>query len=131
MSPGLANTLPKSSKSTPPMLSPIRGKRSSVLFNNTELRFPLIGDNIGGVLFEDFGNVFARPGDISFAFHQPHPDTPTDFNYMVHAAGFGIRYKTPIGPVRLDLAYSLNPPKYNGYAGSFQDLVNCTANNNC
>ncbi len=100
---------------------------SALFFNNTEMRFPLIGDNIGGVLFEDFGNVFSTPGDISFSVHQPHPTEPTDFNYMVHAAGFGIRYKTPIGPVRLDLAYSINPPKYNGYAGSFQDLVNCTA----
>jgi outer membrane protein assembly complex protein YaeT len=100
---------------------------SALFFNNTELRFPLIGDNIGGVLFEDFGNVFSTPGDISFSFHQPHPADPTDFNYMVHAAGFGIRYKTPIGPIRLDLAYSINPPKYNGYSGSFQDLVNCTA----
>jgi outer membrane protein assembly complex protein YaeT len=104
---------------------------SALLFNNTELRFPLIGDNIGGVLFEDFGNVFDKPGDISFAFHQPHPDDPTDFNYSVHAAGFGIRYKTPIGPVRLDLAYSINPPAYYGYAGSFQELVSCTASNTC
>ncbi len=104
---------------------------SVLLFNNVELRFPLIGDNIGGVLFEDFGNIFDKPGDISFSFHQPHPDDPTDFNYTVHAAGFGIRYKTPIGPVRLDLAYSINPPKYYGYSGSFQDLVNCTAAGNC
>jgi len=104
---------------------------SALLFNNTELRFPLIGDNIGGVLFEDFGNIFDKPSDISFSFSQPHPSDPTDFNYMVHAAGFGIRYKTPIGPVRLDLAYSINPPKYNGFAGSFQDLVNCTANDTC
>lgn len=104
---------------------------SALLFNNVELRFPLLGDNIGGVLFEDFGNVFDKPGDISFSFHQPHPDDPTDFNYMVHAAGFGIRYKTPIGPVRFDLAYSINPPKYYGFAGSFQDLVNCTADNTC
>ncbi len=104
---------------------------SALLFNNTELRFPLIGDNIGGVLFEDFGNVFDKPGDISFSFHQPHPSDPTDFNYTVHAAGFGIRYKTPIGPIRLDLAYSINPPKYFGYSGSFQDLVNCTAAHDC
>ncbi len=104
---------------------------SALFFNNTELRFPLIGDNIGGVLFEDFGNVFDKPGDISFSVHQPHPDNPTDFNYSVHAAGFGIRYKTPIGPIRLDLAYSINPPKYYGYAGSFQELVNCSADNDC
>jgi outer membrane protein assembly factor BamA len=104
---------------------------SVLLYNNTELRFPLIGDNIGGVIFEDFGNLFDRPGDISFSFSQPHPSNPTDFNYMVHDAGFGIRYKTPIGPIRLDLAYSINPPKYYGFAGSFEDLVNCTASNTC
>ena len=33
--------------------------------------------------------------DISFRFHQ---NNLTDFNYMVHAVGFGIRYKTPVGP---------------------------------
>jgi outer membrane protein insertion porin family len=104
---------------------------SALLYNNTELRFPLIGDNIGGVLFEDFGNVFDKPGDINFSFTQPHPSNPTDFNYMVHDAGFGIRYKTPIGPIRLDLAYGINPPKYYGFAGSFVDLVNCTASNTC
>lgn len=104
---------------------------SVFFYNNTELRFPLMGDNIGGVLFEDFGNLFDKPGDISFSFSQPHPSNPTDFNYMVHAAGFGIRYKTPIGPIRLDLAYSINPPKYYGFAGSFEDLVNCTASNTC
>ena len=104
---------------------------STFLFNNTELRFPLFGDNIGGVLFEDFGNVYSKLSDISFAFSQPHPSDPTDFNYTVHAAGIGIRYRTPIGPVRLDLAYSINPPKYNGFKGSYQDLVNCSASNTC
>ncbi len=49
---------------------------SALFFNNSELRFPLIGDNIGGVLFEDFGNVFSTPADISFSFHQPHPTIP-------------------------------------------------------
>ena len=54
-----------------------------------------------------------------------------DFNYMVHAAGFGIRYRTPIGPIRLDLAYSINPPRFNGFTGTYTDLVNCTATNSC
>ena len=48
-----------------------------------------------------------------------------DFNYMVQAAGFGIRYKTPIGPVRLDLAYSMNPPKFVGFKGTLQQLLAC------
>ncbi len=54
-----------------------------------------------------------------------------DFNYMVHAAGFGVRYRTPVGPVRFDLAYSINPPKYNGFPGSYSQLVACSAANTC
>ena len=54
-----------------------------------------------------------------------------DFNYMVHAAGFGIRYRTPVGPLRFDLAYSINPPKYNGFAGSYVQLVQCSTLGNC
>jgi outer membrane protein insertion porin family len=101
---------------------------SALLFNKTELRFPLIGDNIGGVAFHDMGNIYSSPGAISFRVHQKDL---TDFNYMVHAAGFGIRYKTPIGPVRLDLAYSINPPRFNGFKGTFNDLLICTSANNC
>jgi hypothetical protein len=33
--------------------------------------------------------------DVSFRFHQRNLK---DFNYMVQAPGFGIRYKTPVGP---------------------------------
>ena len=32
-----------------------------------------------------------------------------EMRYFSHTIGFGIRYATPIGPVRLDLAYQLNP----------------------
>ena len=28
---------------------------------------------------------------------------------MVHAVGFGVRYRTPVGPLRVDLGYSINP----------------------
>jgi outer membrane protein insertion porin family len=97
---------------------------SALFFNNTELRFPLYGANINGVLFEDAGNVYSSLGNISFRTKQKNP---ADFEYMVHAAGFGLRYRTPIGPLRLDLAYSINPPKYNGFAGSYTQLVQCSA----
>jgi outer membrane protein insertion porin family len=96
-----------------------------VLFNNLELRFPLFGENIGGVLFEDSGNVYDTFGDISFRYHQT---SRRDFSYMAHAVGFGIRYKTPVGPVRVDLAYTLNPTQFNGFKGSFQDLLQCNPN---
>ena len=34
------------------------------------------------------------------------------FDYNSHAVGGGIRYKTPIGPVRVDFGYNLNPPTF-------------------
>jgi outer membrane protein insertion porin family len=32
------------------------------------------------------------------------------FNYFSHAPGLGVRYHTPVGPIRLDFSYNLNPP---------------------
>jgi outer membrane protein assembly factor BamA len=93
---------------------------NALLFHSTELRFPLLGDNINGVLFHDMGNIYSSPSDISFRVSQRDL---TDFNYMVHAVGFGIRYRTPVGPVRIDLAYSLNPPRYNGLEGTYEELL--------
>ena len=101
---------------------PIGG--NALLFHATEMRFPLLGDNIGGVIFHDLGNVYTDLGSISFRVHQ---NGLADFNYMVHAVGFGIRYKTPLGPVRIDLAYSINPPTFNGLKGTYQQLLLGTA----
>jgi len=99
---------------------------NALLFHSTELRFPLIGDNIRGVIFHDFGNIYSDLGSISFRYRQRDV---TDFNYTVQAAGFGIRYKTPVGPVRVDLSYSFNPPAYNGYppGTTIQEFLNGTA----
>ncbi len=102
---------------------PIGG--NALLFNSTELRFPLFGDNVGGVLFHDAGNIYSSLDKISFRVHQ---ENLQDFDYMVHAVGFGVRYRTPIGPIRVDLAYSLNPPSFFGCSGSINDLVNCGNN---
>lgn len=101
---------------------------SVLFFNNTELRFPLYGANISGVLFEDAGNVFSSLSKVTFRTDQRDV---SDFDYMVHAAGFGVRYKTPVGPIRVDLAYSMNPPKYNGFPGSYTQLLQCSAANTC
>jgi outer membrane translocation and assembly module TamA len=60
-----------------------------------ELRAILRG-NFGGVLFLDGGNVWAASGDFRFG----------DLRYAV---GPGLRYQTPIGPIRLDVGYQLNP----------------------
>lgn len=93
---------------------------NALLFHTTELRFPLIGDNIDGVLFHDMGNIYTGLGSISFGVHQ---NGLTDFNYMVHAVGFGIRYHTPVGPILIDLAYSINPPSFNGLQGTYDQLL--------
>ena len=101
---------------------------SALFFNNTELRFPLYGPNVNGVLFEDAGNIYSSIGQMSFRVDQRNTE---DFNYMVHAAGVGVRYRTPVGPLRLDLAYSINPPKYNGFPGSYVQLVQCSEASKC
>jgi outer membrane protein assembly factor BamA len=96
---------------------------NALFFNQVELRFPLLGENIGGVLFHDMGNIYDRIGNISFRVRQPE----NGFNYMVHATGFGVRYKTPVGPIRGDLAYSINPPRYRGFDGTTAELLACGA----
>ena len=110
--------------------------------NSTEIRFPnpnlpYFGNALGFVLFHDMGNVFNNSSDIWPSFlrtRQPDSSTcknlnateqsavsrssstnPTglcNFNYFTHAVGLGLRYHTPIGPIRLDFSYNLNPPIY-------------------
>lgn len=98
---------------------------NALFFNTFELRFPLFGSNIGGVIFHDMGNVFTDLNAISFRSTQRNLQ---DFDYMVHAVGFGIRYKTPVGPVRVDLAYSINPPSFLGFSGTVSQLLACNPN---
>ncbi|RYZ08355.1 MAG: hypothetical protein EOO73_07850 [Myxococcales bacterium] len=57
---------------------------------SVELRFPLVGD-LAGNLFADAADVSARRVDFRF---RPHL-----------SVGFGFRYDTPVGPIRLDLGY--------------------------
>ena len=98
---------------------------NALLFNNVELRFPLVGENVQGVFFHDMGNVFSSIGSMSFRYSQKNLQ---DFDYTVHAVGFGVRYQTPVGPIRLDLAYSLNPPSFNGFNGTPLQLLQCNPN---
>ncbi len=95
---------------------------NALFFNNVELRFPLIGNNIQGVVFHDMGNVYSSLSNVSFRFSQKDNQ---DFDYAVHAVGFGVRYKTPVGPVRFDLAYSINPPAFVGFKGTPDQLLLC------
>jgi outer membrane protein assembly factor BamA len=115
---------------------PIGG--AAAVVNTIELRtpypnLPLVGNNLGFVIFHDMGNVFNTSSDVfpSFKnFHQPNeaacktipmvstnPDGSLNvkeancsFNYWSHALGLGARYHTPIGPIRVDTSYNLDPP---------------------
>lgn len=73
------------------------GGRAMIGFN-TEWRQDLSGvlNGFGLNLFLDGGQVWRRPRDA-------------DVDDLAYAAGAGIRYSTPVGPIRLDVGYKLNP----------------------
>jgi outer membrane protein assembly factor BamA len=102
---------------------------SAAFVNSLELRLPpstlpLVGSSVSFVVFHDMGNVFQNAKDMfpSFLrFKQPNSSTcenvsnpigTCDFNYFSHAVGLGARYSTPVGPIRVDFSYNLNPPRY-------------------
>ena len=102
---------------------------SGAFVNSTELRtpsaqLPLVGNNLSFVFFHDVGNVFQNPGQVVSSFfnwRQPNRGSCANlattgglcnFNYMSSAVGLGLRYATPIGPIRVDLSDNLNPPVY-------------------
>lgn len=75
---------------------PVGGRQLFIL--NSEMRFPLrIMKNLGGVVFYDGGNVYSAINFNNFTT-----------NYT-HTVGIGLRYSTPIGPIRIDLGHNLNP----------------------
>ena len=75
---------------------PVGGKQLFIL--NSEVRFPLgIMKALGGVVFYDGGNVYSAINLNDFV------------NNYTNTVGFGLRYATPIGPVRFDIGRNLNP----------------------
>jgi outer membrane protein insertion porin family len=60
---------------------------------NAELRID-IAKGFAGVTFVDAGNIFPRASDVSLMDLRP-------------AAGFGVHYKSPIGPIRVELGFNL------------------------
>lgn len=72
---------------------PIGG--ASFFNTSIEVRAP-IWRNLSGVVFLDAGNVWEDPWDFKM-------------NELRYDVGPGLRYQTPIGPLRVDLGYQLNP----------------------
>jgi outer membrane protein insertion porin family len=115
---------------------------TALFVNSEELRFPSVslpylGEGFGFALFHDMGNVYTAGHDMIkgvMRWHQPDPAqclgsdgmpntgcmtyfNNSGYDYTSHAVGLGLRYKTPIGPLRFDFGYNLNPTYY------FQGLV--------
>ena len=114
---------------------PVGGQAMLIL--NQEFRFPMrlpfLGTSLGGAIFYDGGNVYSRLNRISFrsmlpapAFALQNPALPAgptnvpicvtnctnELNYFAHTIGLGVRYKTPVGPIRIDFGYQLNRPSF-------------------
>jgi outer membrane protein assembly factor BamA len=75
---------------------PAGGREQLIL--NTEFRIPLpIKQGLGLAVFYDGGNVFPGVGFSNFT------------SLYTNNVGLGLRYATPVGPVRIDLGHNLNP----------------------
>jgi outer membrane protein assembly factor BamA len=75
---------------------PTGGRELFIL--NSEFRIPVpLKKGLGVVAFYDGGNVFEHVGFSDFR------------NNYSNTVGLGVRYATPIGPVRIDVGRNLNP----------------------
>src|SRR5205823_5265783 len=73
---------------------------------NVEYKFPIAPDEHGrtllqGVFFYDIGGSWNRYSDVDY-------HTGSGQNVLKQGAGFGIRFKTPVFPLRLDWGHALN-----------------------
>ena len=68
---------------------------NSLLIGSLESRFPIWRD-IGGVVFLDIGNVYSQEWDFRL-------------DQIKYSPGLGLRYDTLIGPLRIDVGYTVNP----------------------
>jgi outer membrane protein assembly factor BamA len=73
-------------------LLPVGG--NGMLLLNLDYRFPIAG-SLGGTVFADAGNVWGDWRDVRLG-------------ELKTGAGIGLRFLSPIGPLRLDLAWKLD-----------------------
>jgi outer membrane protein insertion porin family len=73
---------------------------NAVLLLNGELRFP-VWREMGAVVFVDGGNVFRRV-------------TEFDLGELRGSVGFGFRYRSPVGPIRVDLGFKMDRREVRG-----------------
>jgi outer membrane protein insertion porin family len=89
---------PGQAANCPQVPVPIGGNQLFIF--NSEIRYPIpVFHNLGGVVFYDGGNVYRR---INF---------PDFINNYSNTVGVGLRYSTPIGPIRVDFGHNLNAPR--------------------
>jgi outer membrane protein assembly complex protein YaeT len=116
----------------------------ALFVNNLELRLPptplpFLEDSLSFVIFHDIGNAFGTANEMwknLLRFNQREQNCRNlstlstvpacDFSYMSQAVGTGVRYHTPIGPVRVDFGYNLNPPVF-PVKDPCAGLTDCTA----
>ena len=67
---------------------------NGLLLLNMDYRFPIAGA-VGGTVFADFGNVWADWRDV-------------DPREAKLGLGAGVRYRSPVGPIRLEVAWKLD-----------------------
>ncbi len=94
-----------------------------MMLANVEIRYPLpyFGKwNFAGTFFLDGGNVWGTISDVSaedFKLTSDRDQTESDdFRYGI---GMGLRYNTPIGPIRVDWGYPLKPDSFTDPKGTF------------
>jgi hypothetical protein len=88
------------------------------------MHLPFVGNKLGGTIFYDGGNVFSKISRVTLRWLPPkpifNPSDPTqclynctnELNYFSNSIGFGVRYATPVGPIRVDLGYQMNRPYF-------------------
>ncbi len=92
------------------------GGNKQLLFN-LELEFPLVRTlKLNGVLFFDAGNVYAPDQNFFYIGSKPQPLGTTNFDPvrdlplgLFSAAGFGLRWLSPIGLLRFEFGFPITP----------------------